>query len=79
MYVYYDGIGSNPNGIHTQSEFLKIMNDNFTHRIWSDVLSVIPREFHPSLQYKDWILPDDFFMFSLDDWIDYSGAILKEN
>jgi len=93
--------------LHTPSEFLKIMNDNFTHRIWRDgiirsfvahttfgkssgsaseqallgptELSVIPREIHPSLQYKDWILPDDFFIFSFDDWIDYSGASLEEN
>jgi hypothetical protein len=77
--VFYTGIGANPNGIHTASEFLKIMNDNFTNRIWCDELSAIPREIHPSLQYKDWILPDDFFMFSFDDWIDYSGAIIEES
>jgi hypothetical protein len=77
--VFYTGIGANTNGIHTPSEFLKIMNDNFTHRTWRDELSAIPREIHPSLRYKDWILPDDFFIFSLDDWIDYSGASLEEN
>jgi hypothetical protein len=27
------------------------------------------------LKFKDWILPDDFCFFTLDDWIDYAGAI----
>jgi hypothetical protein len=34
----------------------------------------IPRECHYQLQFKDWILPDDFIFFTLTDWIEYSGA-----
>ena len=26
------------------------------------------------LQFKDWVLPDDFIFFTLNDWIEYSGA-----
>ena len=26
------------------------------------------------LEFKDWALPDDFIFFTLDDWIEYSGA-----
>jgi hypothetical protein len=27
------------------------------------------------LNFKDWVLPDDFCFFTLDDWIDYAGAV----
>ena len=26
--------------------------------------------------YKNWSLPSDFVFFSLDDWIEYTGALL---
>ena len=74
MKILYDGIGSNPNGEHTEIEFLNIMNREFTHKSWKPILTKIPRENHYQLQFKDWFLPDDFIFFTLTDWIEYSGA-----
>jgi hypothetical protein len=39
-------------------------------------LILFPREYNIRLQFEDWILPDEFELFTLYDWIDYSGAIL---
>jgi len=74
MKIFYTGIGSNPTGEHSENEFLNIMSREFTHKIWRYELEKIPREYHPQLTYKDWVLPDDFIFFTLSDWIDYSGA-----
>ena len=30
------------------------------------------------LQFKNWVLPDDFIFFTLKDWIEYSGAEIYE-
>ena len=51
-----------------------IMNREFTHKTWRYELEKIPREHHWQLEFKDWILPDDFIFFTLSDWIEYSGA-----
>jgi len=69
MKILYDGIGCNTTGVHTKNEFLNIMNREFTYE-----LEKVPRECHYQLQFKDWILPDDFIFFTLLDWIEYSGA-----
>jgi len=74
MKILYDGIGSNPTGEHTEEEFLKIMNNEFTHKSWKSILMKIPREHHYQLQFPGWVLPDDFVFFTLSDWIEYSGA-----
>lgn len=74
MKIIYDGIGSNKSGEHTETEFLNIMNREFTHKSWRHELSVIPREQHYQLNFNDWYLPDDFIFFTLYDWIEYSGA-----
>ena len=74
MKIYYTGIGCNATGIHGVDEFLDIMKREFTFQPWGKILKVIPKEEHWQLQYKDWVLPDDFIFFSLSDWIDYSGA-----
>ena len=74
MKILYDGIGANKTGEHTVDEFLHIMNKEFTHSSWKPILTTTPREQHYQLQFKDWFLPDDFVFFTLDDWIEYSGA-----
>jgi hypothetical protein len=75
--VRYTGIGANESGIHTIEQFLEIMNREFTHKRWSEdpIYKVMGRD-HYHLQFKDWVLPDDFCFFSLNDWIEYSGAEL---
>jgi hypothetical protein len=74
MKILYSGIGSNESGEHTEKEFLNIMRKEFTQKTWRFELKEIPRENHYQLQFKDWILPDDFVFFTLTDWIEYSGA-----
>jgi len=74
MIIYYTGIGCNKTEQHTEQEFLNIMNREFAHKFWRHELEHIPREHHYQLQFKDWILPDDFIFFTLTDWIEYSGA-----
>jgi len=77
MKIFYDGIGANKTGEHTEDEFLNIMKIEFTNKNWTYELSIIPREQHYQLVFKDWFLPDDFVFFTLTDWIEYSGAEIK--
>ena len=77
MKIYYTGIGCNKSGEHTENEFLNIMNREFTYKTWKRELEIIPREYYCELQFKDWILPDDFIFFTLTDWIEYSGAEIR--
>ena len=74
MKIFYNGIGCNKTGEHTENEFLNIMNREFTHKNWSYELAKISREYHWQLQFKDCVLPDDFIFFTLTEWIEYSGA-----
>ncbi len=72
MLIYYTGIGSNPEKTtFTDDEFLKIMNENFTHKNWKDVPWILKCI---QLNFKDWVLPDDFIFFTINDWIEYVGA-----
>lgn len=41
------------------------MYEQFTHKKWKKEIQ---------LKFKDWVLPDDFIFFTLDDWIEFSGA-----
>lgn len=79
--VAYDGIGANESKIHTIDEFLYIMNRDCTHKKWSDdiLYRLVGREYHYQLQFKDWVLPDDFMFFTLNDWLEYSGARLIDD
>ena len=74
MKIYYTGLGSNKNGEHTEHEFLDIINKEITNKNWKYELSIMPIENNYQLNFKDWILPDDFIFFTLTDWIEYSGA-----
>jgi hypothetical protein len=71
MQIYYTGIGCNKNGTHTETEFLNIMNSEFTNRKWDDESKII---FDYQLEFKDFNLPVDFMFFTLSDWVEYSGA-----
>ena len=73
MKIYYSGIGAKKDGIHTEQEFLDIMNKEFTHKDWNKGIS-----WTAQLEFKDWVLPDDFIFFTLNDWIEYSGASLEQ-
>jgi hypothetical protein len=34
MNIYYTGIGSNPTGEHSETDFLNRMKKEFTHKNW---------------------------------------------
>lgn len=70
--IHYDGIGADKSGIHTEERFLEIMKHEFEYKKWKDNCIY---ENAIQLNFKDWVLPDDFWFFTLDDWIDYSGAV----
>jgi len=74
MKIFYTGIGCHESGHHTEEQFLDIMKREFTHKTSRCELAAIPREHHYQLQFKDWVLPDDFVFFTMNDWIEYSGA-----
>ena len=70
--IKYDGIGTTPaKTVFTEDEFLKIMNDTVTNKDWKNVPEILK---YIQLRFKDWVLPDDFIFFTLNDWIEYSGA-----
>ena len=69
MIILFTGIGAKKNGIHTEQEFLDIMNKEFTWKDWNNGIS-----WTEQLQFNDWILPDDFIFFTVKNWIEYSGA-----
>lgn len=74
MKIYYTGIGANKNGIHTVEDFLYIMNKDLCNNDWEVLLSRASREEIIQLNFKNWNLPKGFIHFTLDDWIEYSGA-----
>ena len=69
MKILYTGIGCKKDHTHTKKEFIHIMNKAFTWKDWNNDIS-----WSEQLNFKDWILPDDFIFFTLSDWIEYSGA-----
>jgi hypothetical protein len=71
MAILYTGVGSINGGIHTEEEFIQIMNDVFVDILWTDERKNNCRE---QLEYENFILPEQFSLFTLDDWIDYAGA-----
>ncbi len=72
MFIAYDGIGSTPSKtVFTEEEFVNLMNKTVTYKNWKDVPIILKSI---QLNYKDWVLPDDFIFFTIHDWIEYSGA-----
>ena len=77
--IHYDGIGADPSGVHSEERFLEIMKSTTTDKKWQrlpqdNIVNWI-YENEIQLKFKDWVLPDDFCYFTLDDWIEYSGAV----
>lgn len=79
--ILYTGIGSNGKRIHTELEFLRIMEREFTNKLWCYELNRMSEDdIHEQLEFKDWILPDEFIFFTLEDWLEYSvGRIVSSN
>jgi hypothetical protein len=68
-YIHYSGIGAKKTEIHSIEEFLHIMNHPDSHKHYYEMTS-----FGVNMEYKKYLLPDDFIKFTLEEWIDYSGA-----
>ncbi len=75
MIVAYTGIGSNDKVYFTEDQFLTIMREYIQFEDWNNVH---PEERRIRLTFRDKILPEEFPLFSLQDWIDYSGAVRLE-
>ena len=72
--IFYTGIGANPNGIHTDEEFIEIMKNQIVSEWNYDLQFCSDDEKNNLTKFKDYILPHDFILFSFEDWLDYSGA-----
>jgi len=68
--IFYTGVGSTKDE-YSETEFLEIMKNEFTDKNWDEVS--YEKKIH-QLQYNEWNLPNDFVLFTLLDWIEYSGA-----
>ena len=67
QYIHYSGIGAKETEIHSIEEFLNIMKYASPHYYEMTSLGF-------EMEYKQYLLPYDFIKFTLDEWIDYSGA-----
>lgn len=79
MKILYSGVGADPSEVHTPERFLEIMNrpKKWQKRPENNIVNWI-YENEIQLKFKDWVLPDDFCFFTLDDWVEYSGATIVE-
>jgi hypothetical protein len=71
-HIRYSGVGCNNNQIHTVDEFLNIMQYAPDHYNEMTFLGCY-------MEYKDYRLPEDFTKFTLDEWLDYTGAVYYED
>ena len=71
-YIVYSGIGAKESEIHSIEEFLNIMKYASVHYYEMISLGV-------EMEYKNYLLPDDFIKFTLEEWIEYSGAIYYDS
>ena len=71
-YIFYSGIGAKETEIHSIEEFLNIMSYASDHYYEMTSYGV-------DMEYKNYVLPDDFTQFALADWLDYSGAVYYDS
>jgi hypothetical protein len=66
-YIHYSGIGAKETEIHSIEEFLNIMKN-------ASILYYEMNSLGFNMEYKNYLLPNDFINFTLEEWIDYTGA-----
>ena len=66
-YIHYSGIGAKETELHSIEEFLNIMKHASPHYYEMTSLGF-------DMEYKNYLLPNDFTQFTLEEWMDYSGA-----
>lgn len=69
-YIHYSGIGAKESEIHSIEEFLNIMKNSYSSMHYYTMTNL-----GFDMEYKNYLLPDDFTKFTLEEWISYSGAI----
>ena len=71
-HILYTGVGAKDDGIHSIEEFLTVMK-------------LAPFYYHEmssrgyDMEYKHYLLPEDFPKFTLEVWLDYTGAEYQED
>jgi hypothetical protein len=71
-YIFYSGVGSKESEIHSIEEFLNIMKNASFHYNEMTSLGV-------DMEYKNYSLPDAFINFTLEEWVEYTGAIYYDS
>ena len=66
-HIVYTGIGAKESEIHSVEEFLNIMKNAPLHYYEMTSLGF-------DMEYKNYLLPLGFMQFTLEEWIEYSGA-----
>lgn len=66
-YILYSGIGAKESEIHSIEEFLNIAKNAPLHYHEMTSLGF-------EMEFKNYVLPDDFINFTLEEWVEYSGA-----
>ena len=67
-YIYYTGIGCKESELHTIEEFLEIIKHARQHYFEMTALGF-------DMEWKNFLLPEEFDKFTLKDWLDYTGAV----
>jgi hypothetical protein len=67
-YIVYSGVGANISEIHSVEEFLNIMKGADSHYYEMSFYGI-------DMEYKNYMLPSDFVKFTLEEWLDYTGAV----
>jgi len=71
-YIIYSGVGANNSEIHSIEDFLNIMKNADRHYYEMSFYGF-------NMEYKNYVLPSDFTNFTLEEWIDYTGAIYYDS
>ena len=71
-YILYSGIGAKESKMHSIEEFLNITKNAPWHYHEMTSLGF-------EMEYKNYSLPDDFTQFTLDEWMDYTGATYHDS
>ena len=66
-HIVYSGIGAKESEIHSIEEFLNIAKNASSHYYEMTSLGF-------EMEYKNYLLPNDFVKFTLTEWIEYTGA-----
>jgi hypothetical protein len=73
-YIVYSGIGAKESEIHTIEEFLSIVLSKEALEHYYEIT-----HYGIDTSYKNYNLPNDFLNFTIEDWMEYTGAIYYDS